>query len=320
VGQGEVRVRVIVSGVNPTDVDARAGRSLDDTGWPKVPNQDGAGYVDAVGEDVAGLAVGDRVWIWEAAWMRSDGTAQEYVVLPHRQVVRLPDGVSFDVGAALGIPALTAHRALTCAAGGPARLAPGALAGKVVFVAGGAGAVGNAAIQLAKWAGAQVLTSVGGPVKAELAARAGADEVIDRRREDVAAAVRRATVDGPHIVVEVAAAANIGLDLEMLAPGGTIAVYTPGPGQALAVPAVASMIKNVQVQFILTYTTSRRQKDAAVAAVGAAVGERALGVGEQYGLPLTRFGLENTAKAHDAVEHHTVGKVVIDVAEDAHDR
>lgn len=315
VGRGEVRVRVTVSGVNPTDVDARSGRGLPDgIPGPHVPNQDGAGYVDAVGEDVAGLAVGDRVWVWEAAWMRSDGTAQEYLVLPHRHVVPLPDGVSFDVGAALGIPALTAHRALTCAAEGPARLAPGALAGKVVLVAGGAGAVGNAAVQLAKWAGARVLATVSGAAKAELAMRAGADEVVDRRVEDIAAAVRRATEDGPDIVVEVAAAANLALDLEMLAPGGTIAVYTPGPDPALAVPAVPSMVKNVQLQFVLTYTTTRRQKDDAVAAVSAALRDGAFGVGEEYGLPLTRFPLEATARAHDAVEHHAVGKVLIDLA------
>ncbi|MEV5742844.1 alcohol dehydrogenase catalytic domain-containing protein [Microbispora rosea] len=121
-GPGEVRVRVVRSGVNPTDWKARRGR----LGHPEaVPNQDGAGIVDAVGPGVTAVGPGDRVWVWEAAWGRPDGTAQEHVVLPERQVVPLPDGASLDLGASLGIPALTAHRCLTLAEGGPDRLAPG---------------------------------------------------------------------------------------------------------------------------------------------------------------------------------------------------
>ncbi|MFZ0217410.1 MAG: alcohol dehydrogenase catalytic domain-containing protein, partial [Candidatus Dormiibacterota bacterium] len=129
-GSGEVRVKVAVSGVNPTDWKARSGaRSTGSQGVERVPNQDGAGVVDAVGPDVSTLAPGQRVWLWEAAWQRVNGTAQEYVVLPARQAVPLPDGASFDLGASLGIPALTAHRCLTVADGGPTRLAPGSLAG-----------------------------------------------------------------------------------------------------------------------------------------------------------------------------------------------
>jgi len=132
-GPGEVRVRVEVSGVNPTDWKARRGGSS----FPEmVPNQDGAGVVDAVGEGVDASRVGERVWLWEAADLRADGTAQEYVALPARQAVALPDDVSFDLGASLGIPALTAHRCLTVADGGPDRLAPGALAGRTVLEIG----------------------------------------------------------------------------------------------------------------------------------------------------------------------------------------
>jgi NADPH2:quinone reductase len=158
-GPGEVRVRVRVSGVNPTDWKARRG----ELAFPEVvPNQDGAGTIDGVGEGVDASRVGERVWVWEAAWQRPDGTAQEYVVLPERQAVRLPDGVSFDAGASLGIPALTAHRCLTLSELGPSRLAPGALAAQTILVAGGAGAVGHAEIQLARWAGARVITTVSG--------------------------------------------------------------------------------------------------------------------------------------------------------------
>jgi NADPH2:quinone reductase len=319
VGAGEVRVRVVVSGVNPTDIGARSGRgTTDGTAGPHIPNQDGAGVVDAVGPGVGDIAVGDRVWVWDAAWMRSNGTAQEYVVLPRRQVVPLPDGVPFDVGAALGIPALTAHRALTCAAEGPARLDLGALAGKVVLVVGGAGAVGNSAIQLAKWAGARVLTTVTSDAKAALATAAGADEVIDATG-DVAAKVRRVTKDGPDVVVEVAPAGNLTSDVQMIAPGGTIAIYTGGRERTLPIPSFPSMVKNLQFQFILTYTTSAQQKDHAVAAVSAAVTAGAFGVGDQHGLPIARYPLERTREAHEAVENHWVGKVLIDVTRESTD-
>src|SRR4029078_5521029 len=151
-GPGEVRVRVSVSGVNPTDWKARRGGVAGELGDPPaVPNQDGAGTVDAVGEGVDPSRVGKRVWLWEAAWQRVNGTAQEYVVVPARQAVPLADGVSFDVGAALGIPALTAHICLTASEFGPRRLMPHALAAQTVLVAGGAGAVGHSWIQLGRW-------------------------------------------------------------------------------------------------------------------------------------------------------------------------
>jgi NADPH2:quinone reductase len=154
-GPGEVRVRVVVSGVNPTDWKSRAGATRQGPPFPEiVPDQDGAGVVDAVGT----VAVGDRVWLLLAAHGRPTGTAhgrptgtaQELTVVPADRVVQLPDTASFDLGAALGVPAVTAHRALTVADGGPSRLAPGALAGRTVLVARGAGAVGHAAIQLAR--------------------------------------------------------------------------------------------------------------------------------------------------------------------------
>src|SRR3954447_14565601 len=149
-GPGEVRVRVVVSGVNPTDWKTRTGATAmaPIPGDGQVPNQDGAGVIDAVGAGVHGLAVGDRVWLVMAAYQRpGSGTAQEFTVVPADRAVPLPDGTSFAAGASLGVPAMTAHRALTVQEGAPARLAPGALAGHNVLVAGGAGAVGNAAIQ-----------------------------------------------------------------------------------------------------------------------------------------------------------------------------
>ena len=314
-GSGEVRVKVAVSGVNPTDWKARSGaRSTGSQGVERVPNQDGAGVVDAVGPDVSTLAPGQRVWLWEAAWQRVDGTAQEYVVLPARQAVPLPDGASFDLGASLGIPALTAHRCLTVADAGPTRLAPGALAGRTVLVAGGAGAVGNAAIQLARWSGAEVVTTVSSPAKAALAEAAGAQHVVNYRTGDAAAAIRRAAPHGVDVVVEVAPAQNAQLDETVIAEQGTVAVYANEGGGATTLSAQSLSARNVRYQFLIVYTVPGRAKEDAVEDVTAAVAAGALRAGEEAGLPLHRFPLERTGDAHAAVEAGAVGKVLIDVA------
>jgi NADPH:quinone reductase len=313
-GRGEVRVGVQVSGVNPTDWKARRGSGGDaQLPFPEVvPNQDGAGTVDAVGDGVDPSRVGERVWLWEAAWQRADGTAQEFVVLPERQVVRLPDGVSFDVGASLGIPALTAHRCLTVSELGPHRLAPGVLAGQTVLVAGGAGAVGHAAIQLARWAGARVITTASSDEKAKLAHAAGADHVVNYRSSDAADHIRGLAPDGVDILVELAPAANAALGAAVLAANGTVAVYATDGGNELGL-AGDLMSRNIRYQFVLVYTVSRAAKDQAVADVSAAVADGALPVGADAGLPLHRFALEQTAEAHAAVEGGAVGKVFVDV-------
>ncbi|MGH2718944.1 MAG: alcohol dehydrogenase catalytic domain-containing protein, partial [Actinomycetota bacterium] len=159
---GEVLVQVAVSGVNPTDYKSRRGSAPGQSlPYPEVvPNQDGAGTIVGAGPGVEPDRVGQRVWVWEAAWQRANGTAQQLLALPTSQAMTLPPGASFDLGASLGIPALTAHRCLTVAEDGPNQLAPGALKERSVLVAGGAGAVGHAAIQLARWAGAKVIATV----------------------------------------------------------------------------------------------------------------------------------------------------------------
>src|SRR5918999_3088800 len=195
--EGEVRVRVVVSGINPTDWKSRSGATGRSPAEPTVPNHDGAGIVDAVGSGVAGIQAGDRVWETLAADGRpASGTAQEHTVVPAERVFPLPDGADFELGASIGIPGATAHRALTVAEDGPSRLQPGALRDRAVLVAGGAGAVGNAAIQLARWAGATIIATVSGEPKAELAGRAGAHHVVNYRDADAADQIRRITPQG----------------------------------------------------------------------------------------------------------------------------
>jgi NADPH2:quinone reductase len=313
-GVGEVRVRVHVSGVNPTDWKAREGGGRGPVKEPQVPNQDGAGVIDAVGPGVDAGRVGERVWVWEAHFQRSDGTAQDYVTIPARQAVALPDDASLELGASLGIPALTAHRALTLADGGPSRLAPGALDGRTVLVAGGAGAVGNAAIQLARWAGARVAATVSGPEKAALAAAAGAHRVVNYRDQDAAAQIHEFAPDGVNLIVEVAPARNAELDLAVLALGGTVAYYAVTQSdETLSLPASQLQVRNLAWHGVLVYMVSTAQKDAAVADVSAAVAAGALRAGAEAGLPLHRFPLERAADAHRAVQDGAVGKVLIDL-------
>lgn len=314
-GPGEVRVRVVRSGVNPTDWKARTGRGPGQRlpFGEVVPNQDGAGVVDAIGEGVDGITVGDRVWTFLSAQERPTGTAQQFTVLPVDRVAPLPDDASFDVGASLGVPAVTAHRALTVAEDGPRRLAPGALDGRVVLVSGGAGAVGHAAIQLARWAGATVVTTVSGPEKAELARAAGAHHVVNYRDDDADEQIRSIAPDGIDTVVEVAIASNLDLDTAVLRPRGVVASYADGGGDTVAVAIRPHMVGNIRLQFILIYTMGAEALAAAAEDVTAAVAAGALEVGEENGLPLHRFTLEQTADAHRAVEADAVGKVLIDV-------
>ncbi|WP_194419672.1 NADPH:quinone reductase [Microbacterium abyssi] len=315
-GPGEVRVRIHVSGVNPTDWKARASSEAPMPFEEIVPNQDGAGVVDAVGDGVEGLQVGDRVWVHLAAHQRPTGTAQEFTVVPQSRAVRLPDGVGFDIAASLGVPAMTAHRALTVHEHGPSRLSPGALAGRTVLVQGGAGAVGHAAIQLAVWAGATVITTVSTDAKERLARAAGAHHVFQYPDDRLAERILEVAPSGVDQVVEVSPASNAALDVEVLANHGSIAYYANDKGDAFTIPIMPSFAKNARWQGLLLYTVGEDALTAAAEDVTAALENDALPVGENAGLPLTWFPLEETAAAHDAVEHGTIGKVLIRVSSD----
>jgi len=325
-GPGEVRVRVRRSGVNPTDWKAREGRGPGRPVDPaQVPGQDGAGVVEAVGAGVPAAWVGVGVWVFEAAFRRRWGTSSEQTLVPVTHVAPLPDVAGsgpdrsarsdhYDLGAALGIPFLTAHRCLTVHEEGPRHLGPGTLEGRTVLVTGGAGAVGNAAIQLARWSDATVITTVSSPQKAQLAAAAGADHVVDYRRQDVVEEVRRIVPGGVDVVVEVDPQRNAGSSARCAAPDASIATYADdGGGAEVAVPVRASMRANLRWQFVLVYTEPAAAKARAVEDLGTAMLAGALGVGEHRGLPLHRFGLDQVAEAHAAVQRGAVGKVLIEL-------
>ena len=319
-GPGQVRVRLVRAGVNPTDWKARAGVSAPMAFAEITPGQDGAGVIDGLGEGVTGLVVGDPVWVYLGQSGLPFGTAAEYGVLDRHRAVRLPDALvdsrgeeAFDLGASLGVPAITAHRALTS---GPraTRLGPGALTGQFVLVQGGAGAVGNAAIQLAAWSGATVVTTVSSAEKAVLATAAGAHHVINYRAEDAAAAIRRLAPDGVDVIAEVSPAVNNDLDLSVARNGATIAIYANNGGDTLSVDIRRTFGLNLRYQFLLLYTLDPRLLGAAAEDVTAAVAAGALRAGEKAGLPLLHYPLAAAPAAHDAVEQGAIGKVLLDIA------
>jgi NADPH:quinone reductase len=298
-GPGEVRVRIEVSGVNPTDWKSRSGATARPIDGFQVPHHDGAGVIDAVGEGVNPGRVGERVWLWLAAAGRRWGTAAEWTVLPEDLAIPLPAGASAELGASLGVPAVTAHRCL---------FADGPIDGQTVLVAGGAGAVGHFAIELAKRAGARVVSTVSGPAKAGLAAKAGADLVVNYREPDAADQIRSfAGAAGVDRVVEVALGANLPLDLAVIAPGARIACYAAEPADPV-LPVRACMNANVVVRFVLLYGVPLDALTQAAQDVAAA-----LAAGALTELPVTRFPLEEIAAAQDAVEGGAVGKVLVDI-------
>jgi NADPH:quinone reductase len=322
-GPGQVRVRLVRAGVNPTDWKSRSGSSAPLGDFAEVtPGQDGAGFVDALGEGVTGLTVGDRVWLYLGQYGLPYGTAAEFSVLDAHRAVRLPDSLTgdavtedaaFDLGACLGVPAVTAHRALTS---GPAaaRLGPGTLAGQIVLAQGGAGAVGNAAIQLAVWSGATVIATVSTDRKAALATAAGAHHVVNYRAGDTTTAIREIAPDGVDLIVEVSPAQNNELDLAVSRLGATIAVYATNGGGEFTVPIRRTFSLNLRYQFLLLYTLDPALLAAAAEDVTAAVAAGALRAGEKAGLPLHHYPLEATSAAHEAVERGAVGKVLIDIS------
>jgi NADPH2:quinone reductase len=298
-GRGEVLVRVHASGVNPSDTYGRAGRTAP-MAFPRViPHQDGAGVIEAVGADVPTQRVGERVWVYEATWNRPGGTAAEFTVVPAQRAVRLPDKTDFDAGACLGIPALTAHRAV---------FADGPVDGQTILVTGGAGAVGSAAIQFAKWAGATVISTVSSDDKATAAHAAGADHTINYKTQDVVSEVKRLTHDaGVERIVDVDFGGNLPVSVQIVRMHGTIASYASRGDPEPKVPFRALMQKNINVLAILVYTMPESAKAAGMADITRALEAQALRPVIGARLPLARI-----AEAHSTVERGSIiGNVVL---------
>lgn len=295
---GEVRVRLVTSGVNPSDVKMRGGLRAGALPWPHiVPHSDGAGVIDAVGPGVPASRSGERVWVWNACWGRPNGTAAGYVTLPSNQAVPLPASVSFEAGACFGIPALTAWQAVHM---------DGGVQGKQVLVTGGAGAVGHYAVQLAKAAGARVIATVSGDEKAAIARAAGADEIINYRSEHVAARALALT-DGAGVdrVIEVDLAANLAAAIEALKPDGDIVPYGSGALE-IPIPFLPSVLKNIRYRFFIVYHLSAADRAHAVAGL-----TRALEAGQLQHQLGPSFALADIAAAHEAVERGALGNVVV---------
>jgi NADPH2:quinone reductase len=213
------------------------------------------------------------------------------------------------------VPFLTAHRCLTLGESMPDRLDPGALAGKTVLVQGGAGGVGNAAIQLARWADARIVTTVSGPEKAQLAAAAGADDIINYKTDDVVAEVRKIVPHGVDAIVEVSVARNAEIDAQVLGMHGAVGIYADDGGETVTIPIRPMMGPNARWQFVLVYTEPNGAKVAAIEDVNAAVADGAVRIGAEAGLPVHRFPLADTAKAHAELEGSPTGRVLVSVAD-----
>ena len=302
-GPGEVRVRLEASGVNPADVGRRAGntRAME---FPRViPNSDGAGIIDQIGDGVTRFSIGQRVWLFNGQRNgRAFGTAAEAIALSEYLVTPLPDDLSFAAGATLGIPCMTAWCSL---------FGDGLITGQTVLVTGGAGAVGHYAVQLAKWGGARVIATVSSPAKDIEARLAGADLVVNYRTEDVAAKVREFTGDhGVDRVVDVDFGGNITTTLKIMAANSTIAVYATNGNRTPVIPMRDLMEKCIALRTLVLYALPPPLLAAAQADIS-----KWLAAGPRIHNIAAQFALSDTAQAHLAVEKgDKLGTVIVDCA------
>lgn len=288
---GEVLVRLHMSGVNPSDIRARAGGrpGVTEPPFPKIiPHSDGAGVIEAVGEGVPSSRTGERVWIWNGQWQRAFGTAAEYIVLPADQAVALPDHVSFEEGAVLGIPGLTACHAVL--GGGP-------VAGQTVLVSGGAGTVGRLAIQVAAASGAQVLSTARGEQAIATAKSAGAEVVFDYTDEHLADRILE-TTGGRTIdrIVEVEFGKNVETNTRIISERGTIAAFGSAKDMTPVLPFYPLMFKAVTIDLVLVYILSEAERRTTLANLTDLLNRNALSFQISDILPL-----EDCARAHDMI-------------------
>ena len=244
---GEVRIKIAYSGLNPTDIKRRQGFGGQLHAYPTIiPHSDGSGVIDQVGKGVPKSRLKEKVWIWSGQWQRPFGTCAEYITLPARQAVPLPKKMSLLHGACIGIPAITAHRCL---------FADGPIKGKTVLITGGAGAVGNYAIQLAKWGGASlVIATVSSTSKAKQAKMAGADAIINYKKQNVVKRISTITKGtGVDHIVEVAFGINQPTILEVLNTHGTIACYASDKKPDPMLDFYGFMQRNANLRWVFMY-------------------------------------------------------------------
>jgi NADPH:quinone reductase len=300
-GPKEVRVRIIASGVNPSDVKARAGlRSMDHA--RVIPQGDGAGIVDAVGLGVPGSRIGQRVWIWNGQWHRADGSAAEAIVLPEDHAVLLPDNIGFAEGACFGVPLFTAWQAVAT---------DGGVKGQRVLVQGGAGAVGHYAIQIAKLKGAKsIIATVSSEAKAAHARAAGADYVINYKTDDAGQRIRALTNGGGvDRVIEVDAAANIDLIPQVLAPNAIVVVYGSSK-PTIAFNFMPLIMRGTAFRFFIVYNMDNGMRALAIKDLTAMLSSEVL----QHTVAKI-YPLDEIAAAHEAVEAgKLIGNVIVTVS------
>jgi NADPH2:quinone reductase len=301
-GPNAVRVRIQRAGINPHDVKRRSGTGGRSMGAPViVPGDDGAGVIDMVGAGVDDR-VGQRVWVHSACHSSPFGTSAELTVVPSTNAIELPLATSFDTGACIGVPALTAHRCLF--ADGPVR-------GSTVLVTGGAGAVGHHAIEMAVHGGATVIATASTPEKQRAALDAGAHHVVDYRRDDAATHILELTEGrGVDRIVEVALGANMALTTAVIALDGVISTYASEAVPEPLIPVYALMRRGVTIRIILVFVMPLAALASAITDVTTLLESRALS--HQIA---AIYPLESIAAAHIEVEQRErIGKVLLDTA------
>ncbi|MBY5935238.1 NADPH:quinone reductase [Tateyamaria omphalii] len=288
---GEVLVELSYSGVNPSDVKARGGTRPGVTKPPFdaiIPHSDGAGRIVAVGDGISAERIGQRVWIWNGQWQRPFGTCATHICLPADQAVPLPNAVSDQTGAVLGIPGLTAAQAV---------FGSGDVKGKTLLIQGGAGTVGFLAVQLAKWGGARVIATAR-EAGLDRAREAGADAVLNYADPDLADHILAAN-DGTPVdrIIEVELGRNIDTDAHVIAPNGTIAVYGSALDMTPKLPFGPLLFKAATLDILLIYLLPKAERDACILHLHDALADGALSCPVAHVFPLTE-----TAAAHEAVE------------------
>ncbi|MDB5405672.1 MAG: NADPH:quinone reductase [Rhodospirillales bacterium] len=296
---GEVRVRLHSSGANPSDVKSRRNRPV--TAERIVPHSDGAGIIDKVGAGVPSSRVGERVWIWNGQWQRPMGTAAEFIALPSEQAVLLPENTDFAAAACLGIPALTAFQAVHLL---------GEIAGKTILVIGASSAVGHFTTQIAtRQAGARVIGTVGSAEKAAHARKAGAEATIDYKTENVAERVKSLTGRrGADAIIDMDLSTTATLlEHDVLAPHGTLVCYGSNVGGNVPVFFPKLLTRSHDLRFFLVYDLTKEDRRSALSGIG-----EMLLAGTLDHVIGARFGLDDIAAAHEAVEGgRLIGNVVV---------